>query len=1159
MLSNAKPQWTTQQKQAIEDDGGALLVSAAAGSGKTAVLVERAVRLITKPNNPTRADRLLIVTFTNAAAEELQSRIGKRIEEEIFNNPQNIALKKQRMLLKRAFIGTMDAFCQQLVKENFAKLGLAPDISVADENQLVILQQDCLEQTMEEMYQFNNFTKFASLYGRARTDKPAEELILRLYDFTCTLPYPAQYLQQFCAMYTEDTPFVQTLWGKQLLQYGYQGIIGVENLLKKAFTLAQQDGLLDAYLPSMQVDIDNIVQITQVLQDKEWDSAVFKVQNFSLERLKPVRGYEGYIKDQIKEMRATAKKVIEELQKYCFVNTTSQFEQDKITTKPFVEALCQAVNYYTTVYYQAKVEQKVLDFSDFEQLALQLLIKEDGIRTDIGKKISQRYDEVMVDEYQDTNQLQDMLYQSVAKEDGSNLFYVGDVKQSIYRFRKANPTIFLNKKNSWHIYDAQNYPAVLNLEHNFRSQLGVIEGINYIFEHTMSEYLGEINYQLGEQLVVGNEANNEPSSSVELRIIDADEQNTTQAEAYYIAKRITNMLQEKQTILYKGEQKQLKADDFCILLRARSHMPVYAKALEEKGLQVVCDSVANISDTPEVLALSAVLFALDNPGDDVHLVSAMLSPLFGFSLDDMVALKQEAPQGKLWSAVQNSDLPKVQQFLKVFNVYRDLSTQMSAAQLCEELVWRTGYMAAVDAMENGVQRKENIQQFMGWLSEICGRGQGYLSYVTKLLKAGATPVSQGSLRIPGRVTILTVHKSKGLEFPVCFFADAAHKFNRQDLNKPAQIHSQLGIGLFLKKQDVLYPTLPALAIRRAIEQEAMHEEMRILYVALTRAQNKLIITFAHNSPAKYLANIAAKIGDDGPDIFMLQRAPSFADWICMAALCHPQADPLLQIMPGSVLPSIQSTSQFVMSVEDTPLLKDAQTEQGFERTVPFNIEMVQDIINGFKKESTYKKLQHIPTKVSVSDLVKNKSIYIRKRPSFMYSKGLTAAESGTAQHNFMQYADLNVATDNLEKEIERLVEQDYISPEIAKSLDREGIHTFLNSDLARRMKQAPTLLREYDFITAIPAHLLDATLPQEQGEQEVLMQGIADALAVFEDGIEIIDYKTNRNISAQQLVKIYKSQLYLYQQAIQKKFEIPVNKLTIWSFSLCQEVDIPIK
>ncbi len=1149
----AEKRWTKAQQAAIEDEGGSLLIDAAAGSGKTAVLVERALTRLVREDAPLRADRLLILTFTNAAAEELRARLGARLEEALLQNPASIFLRRQKMLLHRAYIGTIDAFCQQLVREHFSQLGLPPDITVGQEAELDALAQSALQTTLEEMYEDDAFVQLTGLYGRSRSDAEAAEAILRLHGYVNSLPWPNRQLKRFAAMYQNSPPLPQTEWGAVLLQHGREALESCVKLAQTAFQLAEADGELDAWLPALSADTEALEALRQTAQTQSWNDIERLLRGFAPARLGSVRGYEGRGKETIKTLRERIKKSVEDLRKNCFACTEEEYLQDIANAAPLVQALCRAAERYTQNYLGEKLEAKVLDFADFEHYTLALLSSEEGDRSPEADAVSARYDMVMVDEYQDTNELQSALYACLGNAEGSNLFYVGDVKQSIYRFRRANPGLFLAKKAAWAPYESGKHPAVLRLGHNFRSSPSVIHGVNFLFGQLMSEALGEVRYGEEEQLIQGGEGGGEDGFGLTLL-----EDPEGLGDAAFVAGEIKRMVLSGLPVRQGDTQRPCAYGDFCILLRTRTAMAAYLAALEAAGIPAACDLDDEVMNSPEVLPLRAMLAAISNPGDDISLAAAMLGPLYRFSPDEITALRAESPKGSLYGALlQREDIDeKVNDFLTKLRHYRGLAAEMSTGRLCEEIVLRTGYLSAVAAMEGGYARRECLNRFLAWAGEVGGSLSGGLTAFVRLCEGGKGPRGAGYQGLAGHVSLLTAHKSKGLEFPIVFFADTARGFNKRDRGERIQFHARLGIGLWLRSGQTLFPTLPLLAIRQMGESEALSEEMRILYVALTRAKERLYLTYTCQDPAKKLAALAGPLAAGAQSPYLLSRYRSFGEWLLSALLKHPDAAPLWRL--AGLTPCTPTSTQSRLQCQLLPAVQVGEEASGYELDAKPDEAAAERLAEGFSLLLPRQALGATPRKLSVSALAKSGPPSVRRRPALLYKSGLTAAERGTAMHSFLQLAAHAAAAKDLPAEIARLEALGILGKEEAAALDRAGLRAFFSSRLAQRMAGADTLLREYDFITALPAGRLDKTLPPPLSEEPLYLQGIADAVLIQNGSAEIADYKTDRGKTAEELRESYAGQLRLYAEAIQKRLGLPVVKLTLWSFALAAEVDVPL-
>ncbi len=1126
-------EWNDAQRDAIERAGGPLLVSAAAGSGKTTVLVERAVRLVTREENPLPADRLLILTFTNAAAAELRARIAARIEEAVRAAGHAPALLRQKMRIKRAFIGTMDAFCQQLVREHFNVADIPPDVEVADEAELAQLRRAALDETMEEMYADEAFERFAALYGRARSDEELEDAVLALYEFTRSLPEPDNVLAGFLRMAEDSAPLAETPWGRALLRFAAESAGAALSLADGALDAAEGDAELAPYLPMLHADREAFCRIKAAVDAADWDGAAAAVCAYEPMRLGRVKAkYESPEKEFVKKSRDEVKKIKADLLKNCFVCTEEEYRRDNEQAGPLTAALVAAARLFADKYMQVKLAARVLDFSDFLHIAYGLLVQ-NGVRTELAGRVSARYDAVMVDEFQDTNDLQDALYAALAGEGGEKLFCVGDVKQSIYRFRSANPGIFLAKKERWACVDEAG--GVITLGHNYRSGAGVIDGVNHIFSRLMCRALGEVDYNEDERLLRGRGAPGEPAG-VELCLVNDPDR---RGDADYVAGRISQMVQSGYPVQDGDGTRPCEYGDFCIMLRTNGHMPAYVAALAARGIPVSSAAGSDFLTSPEVLPVIAALRAVSNPGDDVALCALMMGPLVRFTPDEMAALRLRQPKGGLFSALLNSDDEKTLQFLETLRFYRALAREMPAGRLCEELVERSGYLSAVAAMPGGAARRENLLAFIGWANASSAALRGGLAGFVRLLENAATPGAAGYKSVKGHVSLLTIHKSKGLEFPVCFLARAQHEFNKRELRSHVMMHQALGVGIDLRAGEVLYPTLQALAVRRVREREGLSEEMRVLYVALTRAKEKMVVSMPCVDPEKTLADA---VYGGTPGAYSLSKKQHFAAWLLAAG-------------PQLCLGEEAEPRAFTVRIADMEKPPEAGGEAYVLTSAP-DAAQVAGLLAGFAKTPQRAELRGVPTKISVSQLAKQGMAPVRKRPSFMYKSGLTAAERGTAMHLFMQLADYAAARENPVAEAKRLVDGAYIGADVAAALDFGGIRRFFASPLAGRIAAAEQVLREYDFITGVPAGDIDAGLTGESANELVMVQGIADAVLVYPEHLEIVDYKTDHGKTAGELAAMYRRQLELYRTAIEKRLGLPVARLTLWSFDLGYEVEV---
>ena len=1157
--------FTPQQSRAIDHSGSALLVSAAAGSGKTAVLVERAVRILCREEDPVDADRLLIVTFTRAAAASLRAKLAQRLSAELAKRPGSGHLRRQRMLLQRAPICTIDSYCLQLLKTHFSALDIPADFTTADGPQLAQLRRQALADALENAYNDPDFCAFADLYGKGRSDAMASRVVEQLHDFLSSMPRPEKVLEAFCAQWEEDAPLDETRWGQTLRTEARRAALCARELAAQNLEDLENDPAIDeAYRPALESDEAAVDALLDAIDAQPWDAMCEASRALSYARLKAVRGHSSETMTRIKERRDLLKDTLKRLQETIFLCSEEEFLQDRRTAAPLVRALVRAEREFNQRFYRAKLEEKMLEFSDVEQLALQLLQNEDGTPTPLAAQLSEEFYQVMVDEYQDTNALQDTLYHCLAKPDGSNLFFVGDLKQSIYRFRQADPTIFQQKLDRFVEY-GQPGPQKLFLDANFRSAPGVIGGVNAIFTPLMSRKLGGVDYGPGERLVPGlGELENYGgyAGDCEFRLVQSER---PAGDAEYIARRIRQLMDPASGFTVRGETgpRPPRYEDFCILLRSRGAFGDYAARLESEGIPVYVDRAENLLDAPEIRPVASLLRVLDNPAQDVHLAAVMLSGMGGFTPDDLVALRLGRKNGSFYGAVMASEDEKVKAFGQWLRTLRQLSQTMPVDRLMEEIFARTGCLAAAGAMPDGSARRENLRQFAAFAAGCGGHGlAGVVRAMDAALAGEGVPGPEQGQSRPGCVTIMTVHRSKGLEFPVVFAADLGREFNKEDLRAAAVFHPQLGIGLTLRAgQGGTYVTAPYRAVQSALAQEGLSEEMRVLYVAFTRARDKLVMTMPTKNALKLVQKMALRIFSGAPEPYLLEHGASRGEWVMQAVMAHPQAQSFcrqleVEVMPQPLASERELADRFTVSLEADEVSEPAPACPVHLPEAAPDEALACALREHFAWQYPNEALTRVPAKVSVTALTHEAAEPTLERPGFLYKEGLTAAEKGTALHAFLQHADLAAAAADPEGEARRQVEAKLLDESLYEKMDFSRLRQFFAGSLFARMQSAQKILREYEFITARPAADAAVDKTGDYGQAQVLVQGVADVILEFDDHLELVDYKTDRNKTPDQFIAAYRPQLLLYAAAIRRRFEKPLTKLTLYSFSLGREIDV---
>ena len=1101
------------------------------------------------------------MTFTNAAAAKLRADITTRLAQEVRAHPGDRNLCRQQLLLQRASIGTVDAFCLHFVQQHFAMLDVPPDFETAEEADLARIEQETLAATLETAYNDPDFRAFADLYDRGRTDNTAGDAILDLYHFTRALPHPAASLKAFAEMWQTDAPPQDTPWGQELLGIALSRAQGAKTLLESGAAIAARDEKADAaYTAVMQDDAARVENLCYRLAEKDWEGSLnaLELALGGWRRAGAVKGGKdsNQAASAASELRDRAKKQLESLRKDALLCTGEEFAADRRRAAPLVAALVRAAQTFADSCFAAKCAEKVLDYADYEHLTLDLLLDEHNERTPLCRTVSSHYRAVLVDEYQDTNALQDAIYFALARPEADNLFFVGDIKQSIYRFRLADPSIFVGKQQQWKPQpQPAPAPATLALDANFRSAPGVIAGINYLFETFFSKGLGGVDYGDGQRLVVGGDKNAAYQGMCEVDVMDGAD---TEAEAQHIARRIAEMVQSGFAVRGKEGVRPCRYDDFCILLRGRKGFPTYEGALRTAGIPVFADSAADLLDEPHIRPFAALLRVIDNPAQDIPLAAVLLSPLFPYTADDLVALRRACPQGSLYGAVLGDAADRFTEFTAALTEYRRLARTLPVAELLEELLARTGYLAAVGALPDGARCREDLLSFTAWAS---GAGRAGLPALIRAMDAaaanGGLNQSAGGQTRPGCVSIMTVHRSKGLEFPVVFVADTDHKFNQSDAIRPVLTHSRLGVGVMLRAPRAAkrFKTLPYAALAQAIRTETLSEEMRVLYVALTRAQDALIITVPLKNTASSLKTpaVCAAAEATGPEA--MRSMGSWAGWILTATMLHPDSDALWNYT--SFLPHHRPT-KVALGIRLLPLPE--QTEQPPAPPAPAaDPAAVARLRASFAWQSPRAALEKVPAKVSVSAVVHAARPVALERPAFLQKSGMTGAERGTAIHAFMQSVPFDGPAPDLTAEVRRQTELQLLDPALADKLDLDAVRPFFESAVWRRIRLAKQILREEPFITALPAAEITPAAGQgSAAAAEVLVQGIADLVLVFDEHAEILDYKTDRSRDAQFYVDEYAAQLRLYRRAFAQRLSVPVTKLTIYSFALADEIDIPL-
>lgn len=1164
----SKRSWTPAQEQCIYSHDGTLLVSAAAGSGKTSVLVQRILERITHPEHPVDVDRLLVMTFTRAAAAEMKERLAKGLSECIAERPDDLRLQRQQALLPRASIGTVDSFCSELLRENFHLLDISPRFRVAEEQQLVLLQTEAMNDTLNECYAEADpaFNELAAMLSSSRSDALLAETVLRLYHFLQPHPDPNGWLDKMASIYDDTTAIKDSVWGQCVIAYIEAAITKGIRLCESALALTDRDAkLTEKYRPAVADDLAFLRRAATVCAEGTWDELLTTLECYAATALGTVRACEDLsAKEQVKTLRGEVKSLIQSLPKY-LGSTETLCRTDLHDTGRVIRALYDTVRRFTERYTEKKAAGRLLDFSDIEHLALRLLIEKDEngnpVPTALARELSERYEEVLVDEYQDTNEVQDALYCALSRDE-NNLFFVGDVKQSIYGFREAMPELFLKRRADYPLFDGKHYPATIVLGNNFRGRREVTEAVNFVFRQLMTEENGGLRYDDREALVCSavypDADGHDPEIILVDPVVEDEKWDADVAEAEVLCARIRELVG---SLRVGDDQHPLRYGDCCILLRSRR--PTFREVLEKNGIPVVSDTTGAFFDTAEIRLAVSVLRCIDNPLQDVPLTAWLLSPLCGFTPDDMGAIRQcrrkTALYNALTAATHSADpvlAERCRRAVEFLSRYRTLAAQLTVDRLVTRLYEDTALPELMSARTDGERRRTNLQL----LQEMCERfdGQGFrglssfIRYVDRLQAQGMDLPGATAADTGDAVHIMTIHSSKGLEFPVVFLAGLSHEFNDRDLTKDLLMHSKLGAGIKRRNEETCnrYVTLPHQALALTISAEQRAEELRILYVAMTRAREKLCLSMVLKEPHKKLTSLAASLDDkETLSPFSVRCAKSMGEWILSALLRHPAATDWRHMIDREDLPLLSDDLSWQFSVRSPVTHEITETEEQSE-LVSADPAAVAQILERIAYAYPHTALARVPAKLAASDTshhTVSRQFVAASRPAFQSAGGLTPAERGTAMHTFMQFADYTLAADNTEREISRLTNGGFLSAEQAASLDRRKLAAFFRSELYARMCRADRVWREYSFTTLRSAAQID---PAADAAEQLVVQGIADC--VFEENgvLIIVDYKTDRVDTAAELVERYRNQLSIYRRAVSEALALPVGECLLYSFAL---------
>lgn len=1252
------PNWTTDQLRAMQPCASDMLVAAAAGSGKTAVLVERVLRQVTHPTHPVDIDGFLIVTFTAAAAAELRGKLADALRERLAQAPNNAHLRRQTLRVHQAPISTVHAFCMHLIREHAATLALPLDFRMLDESETTLIAQEVLEQVIEAAYTqaTPDFLAACELLNSARND---DNLVQTVQDIAKQLqaqPNPQaavqQLLHQLDSTDTVDrcaTELVQAL--QSSVTYGLQVL---DYALRVLGELSEDDSMVGAYRPALVKDIAQAQALQQILaqvpdappipptilhddaqntQDPQavqipapadwqdyWER-ITAASVFPYQKLGTLRGYEdAALQAYVKDLREAWKDTVKRIRRDIVRILPSSIYADHDATAPALRGILQLVDDYFTALATTKRRRGVLSFSDLEHFAVELLYDPadpEGVPAPslLANQLRAQYVGVLVDEYQDTNEVQDAIFAAVG---AGKRFLVGDVKQSIYRFRLANPYIFLRKYHQFQ--DAPPLPEVdegdnpppeaptqaqtdgegtrVVLSKNFRSRAQVLDAVNYIFENVMSERVGDLDYTAQERLYVG--ANYFPetqphANDTELLLADLGDNPTKldaiAGEARMVARRLRQMLDEGYAVFdgTVGAMRPMRLGDVCLLMRSLgSRIATWRTEFEQYGLHLAEIADGNLLTTVEVRTMLSLLEIIDNPEQDVALVGVLRAPLFGFTEHMLAQIRLCNREGSLYQALQLAapTLPEAAAFVDFLQQLRLLACDLPVYRLLWHIYHHTNALAVYGAQQNGAVRQQNLMALLdrARATEQAGNG-GLFRFVSRLraMLDNGQDVKVAQAEAGDGIRVMTIHKSKGLEFPIVVLADTAHIFNESDRYNQVLLHNDY--GLVSKRRDMQasarFETMERLAVNQRMRAENLSEEMRLLYVALTRAKEKLIISGAVKLSSALpdwvrLAQMATPIPSDA-----LARANTILPWIAAPLMRHESAAALcteLQIPPAPIDGSMPSVSVMRTSMADlaaTSALQDVQILAPNLPTLPPLCDDFERVLCDIPAKLTatgVKSLEQPSEDIEIDDIAIDDIVrydIVRydietatqqtvapqaqpapkqqaRRPDFAHAQGLTPAERGTAHHLFLQLCDFDACmAGRYAQELARLEQTHQLTPAQCQAIDLSSIAGFFEHADTKRWLQGK-YQREVRFSVTVPA--CDYYPTVQDPTETVLLQGVIDCLMETEAGFVVVDYKTdnvNRHTMAARAA-IYAPQVQTYGKVVEMVFAKKVAKTMLF-------------
>ncbi len=1186
--------WTKEQALAINEKGQNILVAAAAGSGKTAVLVERIINKIIYEKID--IDKILVVTFTKAAASEMKGKILDAIYEKVEEMPNDMHLQRQITLLSKANICTIDSFCLEIVKNNYFEIDISPNIRIADNTEIQILKQEVIEELFENKYEEEDkdFIKIINMYTSYKGDEILKDIILNIFNFLQSMPFPEKWLEEKLQIFNvEDVSFEKTPWGEILFNRAKENLKDIIFRLKEGLDKIKYEDDIEKFTALLSEDIRKMETIYKA---DTWDSMYDKLKTIEPDKMPLDKRVPDEIKEKIKALRAKVRKDKANIREKILMYSSEDAIQE---TKQMYDILLKIKNLvleFSKAFSKEKQNKNIMDFSDIEHFALNILTKENADGENyVSLKYKEKYEEILIDEYQDSNLVQESILTKVSK--GNNIFMVGDVKQSIYKFRQARPELFLEKYESYKEKESLEKGDNLKIQlfKNFRSRENILNLTNIIFNSIMSKALGDIDYTEDEYLNLGADyVKIDEDLTAELHIIDLKEEEESIykeekddddeederiedeiLEAKFVAKKIKDMIDSGYVVSNKDKTtRKIKYRDIAILLRSTKNLaPIYEQEISKLNIPVFCDTSSGYLDSTEIQVIMSLLQIIDNPLNDIALVTVLRSMIGGFNDNDLIEIRVENSNKSFYESmcdyiskeeVDNSLKEKIEKFLKLINEFKACEEYMPLNEFIWKIYLDTGYYNYVSLMPNGVLRASNLKLLFEKAKQYERTSfKGLYNFINFIEKLKLSSNDMSGAKLIGEnenvVRLMSIHKSKGLEFPVVFLCGTAKQFNMQDINVSSFLmHQDLGFGpkYINYEEGESYTTLARESLKIKSKNEMLSEEMRVLYVALTRAKEKLIITGLSKDYKKSMDKkeeiLESYSSEEGKQIDpnIIQNFVTYLDWLELVYL--KQKDELKDILEVKEHKKKELLKIFSSSKEEEINSLEAELEKVNEKDL-------QELKDKIDWEYGHIVPKDILTKTSVTKIKNIEKEEEEKKinykvPAFLEeSMEISAASKGSIMHLILQKLDEKKEYDKeeIKKDIDLLVLRNMITEKEKEVVDIDKIYSFTKTSIWDEMKKAKFVEKEKPFY-------LSKAVKDVYGDdidENVLVQGVIDLYYITEnDELVLVDYKTDKVKEEAELIERYQKQLELYKEALEKSLGKKVDRVCIYSLTLGKEV-----